>query len=130
MTLGLTVTFENFPNYPCFRVFFNLIQFKRHKLRCLSKCVSFALFNYSPLSYIVVLALTSAVTYEFPGPTIKFDNFPGLENEIRKFHDFQVFHDLCEPLVTDLASTFRIINRTCRDSFNSSTVFVFITACG
>ena len=92
--------------------------------------MSFALFNYSPLSYIVVLALTSAVTNDFPGPTIKFHNFPGLENEIRKFHDFQVFHvhDQYAPLVTDLASTFRIINRTCRNYLNSSTVFVFITA--
>ena len=58
MTLGLAVTFENFQNYPCFRV----IQLKRHKLQCLPKCVSFALFNYSPLSYVVVLALTFALT--------------------------------------------------------------------
>ena len=98
MTLGLTVTFKKFQNYPCFRVFFkNLIQFKRHKLQCLPKCVSFALFDYSPPSYIVVLTLTSAITNDFPGLTIKFHNFPSLENEIRKFHDFQVFHDLYEP---------------------------------
>ena len=107
MTLGLSVTFENFQNYPCFRV----IQLKRHKLQCLPKCVSFALFNYSPLSYVVVLALTFAVTnrreiflkfsmaFQYQQFS-KFHNFPGLESEIRKFLDFQVFHDLYEPRVT------------------------------
>ena len=33
MTLGLSVTFENFQNYPCFRV----IQLKRHKLQWSTK---------------------------------------------------------------------------------------------
>ena len=55
-----------------------------------------ALFNYSSLSY-VILALSSAVTnlpnktlifHDFQGPTIKFYDFPGHENEIIKFHDF------------------------------------------
>ena len=55
--------------------------------------------NYSSLSYIV-LALSSAVTnlatktlifHDFQGPTIKFDDFPGLENEILKFYDFPGF---------------------------------------
>ena len=48
--------------------------------------------NYSSLSYIV-LALSSAVTYlsnttsifhDFPGPTVKFHDFLGLENEMLK----------------------------------------------
>ena len=51
---------------------------------------------YSSLSY-VILALSSAVTnlpnktlifHDFQGPTIKFRDFPGHENEIIKFHDF------------------------------------------
>ena len=59
----------------------------------------FALFDYSSLSYIV-LALSSAVTnlsnktlifLDFQGPTIKFHDFPGLENYIPKFHDFPGF---------------------------------------
>ena len=63
------------------------------------KCVPFALFNYSSLSYIA-LALSSAVTnlsnktlifHYFQGPTIKFHDFPGLENETLKFHDLTGF---------------------------------------
>ena len=57
--------------------------------------MSFTLFNYSSLSYII-LALSSVVTnlpnktfifYDFQAPKIKFHDFPGLENEILKFHD-------------------------------------------
>ena len=53
------------------------------------KCVPFA-FNYSSLSYIV-LAFSPAVSnlsnktlifYDFHGSTIKFHDFPGLENDI------------------------------------------------
>ena len=53
----------------------------------------------SLLSYIV-LALSSAATnlsnktlifHEFQGSTIKFPYFPGLENEMLKFHDFPGF---------------------------------------
>ena len=31
-TLGLVVTFRNFQDFPCLGVFFDLKQFKRHKL--------------------------------------------------------------------------------------------------
>ena len=58
------------------------------------------LFNHSFLSYIV-LALSSAVTNQLPnktyispdfqGPTIKFCDFPGMENEILKRHNFPGF---------------------------------------
>ena len=99
MKPGLVVTLKNFHNFPSLGVFFDLKQFNRHKLWCPPKCVPFALFNYSSLSYIV-LALSSAVTkqsnktlifHDFQGPTIKFHDFPGLENEILKFHDFPGF---------------------------------------
>ena len=52
------------------------------------------MFNHSSLSYVIVLALTSAATnltdialifHHFPRPKIKFHDFPGLENEILKF---------------------------------------------
>ena len=88
VTLGLAVTFGNFQNLPSFRVVFDLTQLKRNKLWCPTKCVKFALFNNSSLSYIV-LALTSAATNlqnitnifpDFPGPTSKFHDFPGLGN--------------------------------------------------
>ena len=109
ITLGSAVTFENFQNFPCFRVLFDLKQFNRHKLWCPLKWVPFALFNSSSLHYVyiivsyIVLALSPAVTdlsnktlifHDFQGPSIKFYEFPGLENEILKFPDFQVFHDL------------------------------------
>ena len=55
------VTFKMFHNFPSLGVFFDLKQFNRHRLWCLPKCMPFALFNYSSLSYIV-LALSSAVT--------------------------------------------------------------------
>ena len=51
------------------------------------------------MSYIV-LALPSTVTklsnktlifQDFQGPTIKFHDFPGPENEMLKFHDFSGF---------------------------------------
>ena len=104
-TLGLAVTFKRFKNFPCFRGSLDLKQFNRHKLWCPSQCVPFALVNYSSLSYIV-LALSSAVTYlsnktlifhDFSRPINKFHDFPGLENEMPKFHDFQLFHDLYKP---------------------------------
>ena len=64
MTSGLVVTFKTFHNFPSLGVFFDLKQFNRHRLWCLPKCMPFALFNYSSLSYIV-LALSSAVTKLF-----------------------------------------------------------------
>ena len=65
----------------------------------------FALFNCSHLSYIVV-ALSSSVTdlsnkalilYDFQEPTIQFHDFPGLENEMLKFHDFPFFMTCTNP---------------------------------
>ena len=101
--LGLAVTFKNFQNFPCFRVFFYFKQFNRHKLWCPPKCMPLALFNYSSLYYCIlhcVLALSSAVTdlsnktlicHDFRRPKTKFHDFSGLENEILRFHDFPGF---------------------------------------
>ena len=59
----------------------------------------FALLNHLSLCYIV-LALTSAGAnltdialnfHDFLELTIKFHDFPGLENKILKFHDFPGF---------------------------------------
>ena len=81
-------TFENFQN-STFSIFFNLTRWYP------PNCMSFSLYNYSSLSYII-LALSSVVTNlpnntlisnDFQGPKIKFHDFPGLENEILKFHD-------------------------------------------
>ena len=70
MTLCFAVTFKNVQNIPCFRVFFALNS-STDKLWCPPKCVSFALFNYSTLSYID-LALSSAVTNVANKTEIKF----------------------------------------------------------
>ena len=48
------------------------------------------MFNHSSLSYVIVLALTSAAT-NLTVIALIFHVFPGLENEILKFHDFQGF---------------------------------------
>ena len=42
--------FKNSKTFPCFRVYFDLKQFNRHKLWCPPKCVPFTLFNHSFLS--------------------------------------------------------------------------------
>ena len=98
-TLGLAVAFKNVHSFSRLDVFFDLKQFNRHKLRCPPKCVLFGLYDYSFLSSIV-LALSPAVTNlpnttlifrDSQGPTIKFQDFPGLENKILKFHDFPGF---------------------------------------
>ena len=52
-----------------------------------TKMALFALFNY--VSFFV-FALTSAITY-LPNISSVFHDFPGLENEILKFHDFPDF---------------------------------------
>ena len=99
MTLDLAVTFYKFLKLLCSRVFSDLKQFNRHKLWYSPKCVPLALFYHFAITYFV-LAMSSAVTnlpnktsifYDFQGPTIKFHDFPGLENAILKFHDFPVF---------------------------------------
>ena len=99
MALGLAVTFKNFQTFPSFSIFFDLKQFNRSKLWYSPKCMPFTLFNYISLSYITQ-ALSSAVTnlpnktsifHDFQGPKIKPHEFPGLENEILKFHDFPGF---------------------------------------
>ena len=120
ITLGLAVTYENFQNFPCFRVLFYLKQFNRHKLWYPPKCVPFGrLFNYSSLHYCI-LHCPSAVTdlwnktlifHDFQGPTIKFHDFPGLENEILKFHDFPGFPWPVRTLCMDIRYTLSWMDR-------------------
>ena len=64
------------------------------------KCLPFAWLSCCLDLTLSSLALSSAATYllykslifhDFPGPTIKFHDFQGLENEILKFHDFPGF---------------------------------------
>ena len=97
--MTLVKAFENFQNFTCFGIFFDLKQFNRNRLCYPPKRVQFALFNNVSLSYII-LPLSSAATtlpnktlvfHDFHGPKIKFHDFPGLENEILTFRDFPGF---------------------------------------
>ena len=97
MTLALAVPF--FLKHLCFRVFLTLNGSTDTNSRVHQKSMPFALLNYSSLFYIV-LTLSSVITYlsnktlilhDFQGWTIKFHDFPGLENKILNFHDFPGF---------------------------------------
>ena len=97
--LRLSCHFQKCSQFFSFGGIFDLKQFNKHKLRCPPKWGLLGLYNYSSLSSIV-LALSPAVTnlpnktlifHDSQGPTIKFQDFPGLENKILKFHDFPGF---------------------------------------
>ena len=85
--LCLAVAFEKFQNNPLqtFRkrqlnegIFFYITQFNKQRI-CLMTCLCH-----------IFLALTSSVI-NLTNTALIFDDFPGLENEIRKFPDFQGF---------------------------------------
>jgi len=56
-------------------------------------CYFFPFFNFLPFYSQKALLLV----HDFPQPTVKFHNFPGLEMEIINSITFQVFHDPYEP---------------------------------
>ena len=85
---GLAVSFKNSKTFLVLEYFLTLNSSTDTNSGIHQKCVLLALFNNSSLSYIVP-ALSSAVTnlshkplifHDFQGPTIKFHDFPGLEN--------------------------------------------------
>ena len=80
--LCLAVAFEKFQNNPLQtakrRYFFYITQFNKQRI-CLMTCLCH-----------IFLALTSSVI-NLTNTALIFDDFPGLENEIRKFPDFQGF---------------------------------------
>ena len=98
-TLSLAVSFKNFKNFPCFRVFFDLnsltdINSGVNQNACRVYCLITPL--YLPLSLpchlqLLTLQNKTLIFHDFQGPTFKFHDFPGLENEILTFHDFPVF---------------------------------------
>ena len=98
-TLGLAVSFKNSKTFLVLEYFLTLNGSTDTSSRVHQKSMPFALLNYSSLFYIV-LALSSAVTYlsnktlilhDIQGRTIKFHDFPGLENKILNFNDFPGF---------------------------------------
>ena len=103
--LRFSCQFQKFKTFTCFRAFFDLKQFNRHKRRHSPKCVPFTLLNYSPVSYIVFIFATAvnnlsnktSIFHDFQGPTIKFHDFPGLEMKFINSMTFQVFHYPYEP---------------------------------
>ena len=107
--LRFSCQYQTFKTFTCFRAFFDLKQFNRHKLWRSLKCVPFTLLNYSSLSYIV-LALSSAVTnlsnktlifHDFQGPTIKSHDFPSLE---MKFINSRFSMTYTNPVPSDVTS--------------------------
>ena len=96
MTLGLAVTFENFQTFTCLSIFLSLNS-STETTWCPPKCVPFAPFNYSSLSYII-LALSSAAT-NLPNKTLIFHDFLEPKLKTKRLHSltFQVFHDLYKP---------------------------------
>ena len=86
-------------NFTFFSLFFHITQFNRNKPCYPPKCVSFKLFNYSSLLYII-LALSSVVT-NLPNKTFKDQNYSmtlqALKTKFWNSMTLQVFHDLYEP---------------------------------
>ena len=104
--------FLTFQDLFLLRVFLDLKQFIRHKLWCPPKCVPFALFNHFSLSYSPCLVIgrtnlsnKTLISHDFQGPTVKFDDSPGLENERLKFPDFPRFPWPVRTLLVDFAKT-------------------------
>ena len=99
MTLSLAVSFKNFKNFPCFRVFFDLnsltdINSGVNQNACRVYCLITPLYLALSLPchlWLLTLQNKTLIFHDFQGPTFKFHDFPGLENEILTFHDFSVF---------------------------------------
>ena len=106
MTSGLAVTFENFQNFTCLSIFFYLKKLNRNKrwypqTACRSRCLITPLYLILSLLYHQPFTVLSSVVTNLPnktlifndfqGPKIKFHDFPGLENEILKFHGLPGF---------------------------------------
>ena len=71
-------------------------------LRCLILLLSTLLYLTLSLpcpSAVTDLSNKSLIFHDFQGATIKFHDFPFLENEILYSMTFQVFHNLCEPWI-------------------------------
>ena len=91
MTLGLGVTFENFQTLPVLAYFFTLKSSTEtnsgiHQNEKRSRCLITPLYlTSSPV--VTNQPNKTLIFHYFQGPKIKFHDFPGPENEIRKFRD-------------------------------------------
>ena len=57
-----------------------------HQNACHLCCLSYIVLALSSL--VTDLSSTALIFHDYQGPTIKFHDFPGLENEMLKFHVF------------------------------------------
>ena len=57
-----------------------------HQNACHLCCLSYIVLALSSL--VTDLSSTALIFHYYQGPTIKFHDFPGLENEMLKFHVF------------------------------------------
>ena len=95
-SLGLVVTLKNFHSFPSLGVFFDLSSSTDtgsgvHQNACRLRRLITPYTVLTLPSALTKLLNNTLIFHDFKGPTIKFHLFPGLENEILKFHDFSGF---------------------------------------
>ena len=103
MTLGLAITFENFQNRPCFKVFY------RHQLLLWCPNASYSRSLITPLYLTLsLLCHLQQLIYQtklsfymtFKDRQLNFTTFQAWKLNFLNSMTFQVFHDLCEPWIS------------------------------
>ena len=100
-TLGLVVTIKNFQKISIIWGYFlttnsstdtkSVVHQNACRLRCLISPLHLTLSLLNLSSAVTKLPNKTLIFHDFQGPTIKFHDFPGLENKILKFHGFPGF---------------------------------------
>ena len=62
-----------------------------HAVRAVQSLLSMSYIVLALPSTLTKLSKKTLIFHDFQGPTINFYDFPGLENEMLKFHDFPGF---------------------------------------
>ena len=102
ISLHVAATLEISKNCPCFRVFFDLTQYNGQTAvsnKMCAICTVQLLLSYLSLPchlQLTNLSTKTLISHYFPGPTIKFHDFPW-KVKFLNFITFQVSHDLYEP---------------------------------
>ena len=68
-----------------------LMSTKMHAVRAVQSLLSISFIVLALLSTVTKLSNKTLIFHDFQGPTINFYDFPGLEKEMLKFHDFLGF---------------------------------------
>ena len=98
--------FKNFKSFPCFRVFLDLkestdtksgVHHNACRLPCLIAPLYLTLSLPCHLQTRLYLSNKALIFHDFGELKIQFHDFPGLENEMLKFHDFPFFMTCTNP---------------------------------